>query len=62
LLRAIPQGQLFTLYSFLNVEDNASSPSSPVHSELLVAIDTHTPVMEIVSPGFGDDNYIMVFR
>ncbi|KAK4832696.1 hypothetical protein QYF61_025157 [Mycteria americana] len=52
---ASPLRQLFTLYPFLDVEGDASSPpSSPVPSEQPVAIDSHTPVMGFVPPSFSN--------
>ena len=57
------EGQLFTFYSFPDVDSNTSTPpSSPVPSEQLVAVDSHTPVVRIIPPGLGDSNYIMVFK
>ncbi|KAK4833064.1 hypothetical protein QYF61_027726 [Mycteria americana] len=54
---ASPQGQLFTLYPFLDIEGNTSAPPSlPVSSEQPVAIDSHTPVMGFVPPGFSGGN------
>lgn len=62
LLVAFLQGQLLTFYSFLDVEGNASSsPSWPVPSELLVAIDIHTTVVGIIPPDFSDSNDVTVF-
>jgi len=53
----ILQGQLFTLYLFLDVEGNISTPlSPPVHSEQPVAIDSHAPVMGFVLPIFSKGN------
>jgi len=62
LLVAILLGELLTLYSFLDVGGNSSSsPSSPLPSEQLVAVDSQAPVMRIIPPGFNDGYYTMVF-
>ena len=56
----ILQGQLFTLYSFLDVEGNAFPPPfSPVPSEQLVVVDSYTPIVEVILPGFSNGNYVM---
>ncbi|KAK4815818.1 hypothetical protein QYF61_007427 [Mycteria americana] len=56
---ASPQGPLFTLYPFLDIDGNTSvPPSPPVPSEQPVAIDSHTPVMGFVPPGFSNGNQI----
>jgi len=60
---AILQGQLFTLFSFLDMKGNTTSILSlRVLSEQLVAINSHIPVMGIIPPGFSEGNYIMVFQ
>jgi len=60
---ALLQGQIFTPYSFLDVEGNASCHlSSRVPYERLVAISSHIPVMGIIPAGIVDGNYIMVFQ
>jgi len=52
--------QLFTFYSFPDVNSNTLSlPFSPFPSKL-IAIDSHTPVMGIISPGFS--NHIVFFQ
>ncbi|PKU45301.1 hypothetical protein llap_4404 [Limosa lapponica baueri] len=57
LLVAILQRQLFTLYPFLDAEDNPSPPPSPpVPSEQPAAIDSCTPVMGFVLPSFNNGN------
>lgn len=54
---AIFQRQIFTPYSFLDTEDDVPAPlSSPVTSEQPVAIDSYTPVMEFIPPGFSNGN------
>lgn len=63
LLKSILQGQIFTLYSFLDVEDNTlSSPSLPVLTEQLIDINSHISIMGIIPEGFGDSNYFEVFQ
>ncbi|KAK4806147.1 hypothetical protein QYF61_001073 [Mycteria americana] len=52
-------GQLFTIYPFLDVEGNTSAPPSlPVPSEQPVAIDSCTPVMGFIPPGFSNGNQL----
>jgi len=58
----ILQGQLFILYSFLEVEDASSHPSSLVPCEELIAANNYTPFMGIIPPHFGDGNYSMLFQ
>jgi len=59
---AILQGQLFTLFSFLDMKGNTTSILSlRVLSEQLVAINSHIPVMGIIPPGFGDKKHIVIF-
>lgn len=59
---AILQGQLLTLYSFLDVDGNTFSfPSLSVPSEHLVAINNHIPVMGIIALGFTDSSYTVAF-
>jgi len=59
LLVAVLQGQLFTLYRFLDIEGNASTSFSlPVPSEEPVAIDSHTPVMGFVPPSFSNGDQV----
>jgi len=56
----ILQGQLFTLYLFLDVERNASTPLSlPVPPEYPVAIDSHTPVMGFIPQSFSKGNQMV---
>jgi len=55
--------QLSTFYSLPDVNSNTPSPPSSLFpSEQLVVVDSHTPVMGIIPPGFGDGNYIVVFQ
>ncbi|KAK4831084.1 hypothetical protein QYF61_015282 [Mycteria americana] len=57
---ASPLRQLFTLYPFLDVEGNASTPpSSPVPSEQPVATDSRSPVMGFVPPSFNNEGTML---
>lgn len=49
--------QLFTIYSFLNVESNPAAPWYPLGpSDQVVAIHSHTSVMGFIPPNFSKGN------
>ena len=60
---AILQGQLFTLFSFLDMKGNTTSILSlRVLSEQLVAINIYIAVVGIIPPGFSNGNYTVFFQ